>query len=175
MKKIKYYILTFLIIALFGCSEEYSLEDQGITLAELPGYVAFDAPGTSTNLVAFNAAESDDNLKIKVEVPTGTLSNVLVGYSLSGTAIFGTDYTISDADSSGGTLVIPHIQSTDPTFSVPDFAEIEIDFLIDNVADGDKTIVITLLSASNDEKTLAVGRGGTDFLKTATVNIADVD
>ena len=45
----------------------------------------------------------------------------------------------------------------------------------DGVADGEKTITLTLSDASNSEGTVAVGRGGTDLLKTANVVIADVD
>ncbi|MCB0584793.1 MAG: hypothetical protein KDD06_05625, partial [Phaeodactylibacter sp.] len=54
-------------------------------------------------------------------------------------------------------------------------ADLEIELLTDDVQDGTKTLTITLVSASNDEGALAVGRGGTDYLKTATIVIEDVD
>ena len=43
------------------------------------------------------------------------------------------------------------------------------------VVDGDKTLTITLTSASNATGDIPVGRGGTDLLTTRSVNIADID
>ena len=60
-----------------------------------------------------------------------------------------------------------------------DFVNLGVQALTDGVADGDKTLVITLVSAVNaDGKEFSVGRGaegGTIYLRTATINIEDVD
>ena len=56
-----------------------------------------------------------------------------------------------------------------------DQVTLDIEILTDGVVDGTKTLTLTLTSASNAEGNLAVGRGGTDFLKSANLEITDVD
>jgi len=165
--------LLFIALLLIGCDEYNYLEDQGLELDELPGYVAFNAPGASVNLDDEEVTEADGSVALSVEVPTGSLSDVTVNYEISGSAVFGTDFTIEGASAAGGSVVIV----LDP-FNFTDFqnADIDITLLTDDVEDGEKTLTLTLVSAQNaDGVTFAVGRGGTDFLKTANVIIADVD
>ncbi len=165
--------LLFIALLLIGCDEYNYLEDQGIELEELPGYVAFNAEGASVNLADEEVAEDDGSVAISVEVPTGSLSDVTVNYELSGSAVFGTDFTIEGATAAGGSMVI----ELDPAdFNDYQASDIDITLLTDDVEDGEKTITLTLVSAQNtDGVTFVVGRGGTDFLKTANVIIADID
>jgi hypothetical protein len=173
MKKIVY-IASALVLVLTGCAEEYDLNDRGLTVEELPGYVAFDSPGTNVNPGPVDVTEDEGTLELNVEVPTGTLTTVTVNYSFSGTAVFGTDFIVDGATSAGGTLDIA-LPSSPAVDGRPINDDIVVELLLDDVADGDKTLIVTLDSASNAEGALAVGRGGTDFLKSTTVNIIDID
>ncbi len=165
--------LLFVAILLIGCEEYDYLEDQGFDLEELPAYVAFNAPGNQVTLPDEEVSEADGSVALSVEVPTGSLSDVTVNYEFSGSAVFGTDFTVDGASAAGGTMTI----ELDPT-NFNDFqnSDLEITLLTDDVEDGDKTLTVTLVSAQNVEgNTYAVGRGGTEFLRTANVIIADVD
>lgn len=169
MKKL---LILLLGIGFFiACDDEADLEEQGFVLTELPGYVAFNATGTNTTLDDEDVSETDGSVTFNIEVPTGTLSDITVNYEFGGSALFGTDFTVAGASAAGGSIVLRHV----PT-DVLDFDNVDLDItlLTDAVADGDKVLTVTLLSASNAEGDLAVGRGGQELLRTATVNIADV-
>ena len=57
-----------------------------------------------------------------------------------------------------------------------EFVNLKLAYPKDNVKDGNKILTITLTAAvGTDGKTYAVGRGGTDILKIATINIKDID
>lgn len=174
MKKIIFILFIFTTI-LTSCDDKYSLADRELEVESLPGYVAFNPNGASVVFPDENVDENEGTVELNIEIPTGNLSDITVNYSLSGTAIFGTDFTITGADSTGGQITILHKQSIDPDDSEADNADIVVNILTDNVVDGGKTLTITLDSASNSEGDLAVGRGGTMLLRTATVNIEDVD
>lgn len=157
-----------------SCTEEYSLEDNGLSVQELPGYVAFSAPGASTTIAPEETSEDDGVTTLNVEIPTTSPTDVTVNYSFSGTAVYGVDYTVDSATSAGGSVVI--FKTTEVNLDgLPDNADIDIQLLTDNVVDGPKTIEVTLVSASNSEGEIVVGRAGTDLLKTAIINIADID
>lgn len=175
MKKL--FIILTTIGFLSACTEYDFHEDQGFAVTELPGYVAFDGAGTSINYSVDPIDEcASAGAELTVEVPTGTLSDVTVTYSLGGTATFGVDYTIAGASATGGTFIIEHKQSADPNdYQNLDNGSITIIPLVDNVAEGNETVVVTLVSATNSEGDLAVGRGGTDYLKSVTVDLVDVD
>jgi len=173
MKKIAY-IFIIIVASFTSCTEEYSLEDNGFTLQEVPGYVAFSVAGASTTMPPTEASEADGTVALNVEIPTTSPFDVTVNYTFGGTAVYGEDFTVDGATSAGGSIVIP--RSTDINLDgLPDNADINIQLLTDGVADGTKTLEVTLTSASNAEGDIAVGRGGTDLLRTATVVIADVD
>ena len=173
MKKI--YNLLFvalLIIGLIGC-DEYDLADQGIDLEELPGYVAFDAPGEEAFLDDEEVTEEDGSVSLRIEVPTGSLTDIAVSYTFSGSAVFGTDFTVDGASASGGSITIEIDESE---FIDTDGVDLEVTLLTDDVADGEKTLTVTLESAqSTDGLSFPVGRGGSDLLRTANVIIADID
>lgn len=161
----------FILFTLAACGNDFNVSDY-YDLEELPGYVAFDAPGNTVVLNPIAVNENAGTVNLIIECPTGTQSDISVSYTLSGNAVFGTDYTISGAQASGGNITIrPNVND----IQSPDRSTISISILTDNVVDGDKTITVTLSSASNAEGSLAVGRGGTDYLKSANIIIADID
>ncbi|MTI41644.1 hypothetical protein [Fulvivirga lutimaris] len=167
-------LLILLISAgIFSSCEDYDIADQGFDLTELPGYVAFDAPGTNVDEAVEDTDEDAGSVEFVIETPTGSLTDVTIQYVFGGDAVFGTDFTVDGATASGGSIVL----AVDPEdFINLDNVTMTIDLLTDGVADGDKVLTVELVSAVNaGGETLAVGRGGTGFLKTATVNIADVD
>ena len=160
-----------LAVLMSACDPDYEVADY-FDLQELSGYVAFDTEGNNATLDDIETDEDAGTVEIAVENPTGTTTDITVNYSLGGSAEYGTDYTIDGASSSGGSLTIP---ATGGNVTETIRASIVIDILTDQTADGVKEIEITLTDASNGEGNVAVGRGGTDFLKTAKVIIADVD
>lgn len=165
--------LLFIALLLIGCDEYNYLEDQGFEVEELPGYVAFNAPGASAFLDDEEVAEDDGSVSLSVEVPTGSLSDVTVNYEFSGSAVFGTDFTVEGASAAGGSVVIVLDKANFTSFQN---ADIDITLLTDDVVDGQKTLTLTLTSAQNASgDTFAVGRGGTDLLRTANVIISDID
>jgi len=154
-----------------SCDPDYDVNDY-FDLEELPGYVAFDADGNNATLDAFEATEDDGTVDIDIENPTGTQSDITVNYSLSGSAVYGTDYTIEGATSDGGSVTI---QPNSGAVNETNRTTLSITLLTDATVDGEKEITITLVDAANSAGNVAVGRGGKDFLKTAKVIIADVD
>jgi hypothetical protein len=174
MKKIIY--LAFMsVILLTACTEDDTLSDQGIKLEELPAYVAFSVNGVGKNLATITLNEGVTTAsRINVEIPTGSVSNVTVNYTFSGTAVYGVDFIVAGATSQGGSVII--VKPTTPNVNaLPDNADIVVTLLTDGVVDGNKTLAITLDSAFNADGPIAVGRGGTDLLKTANVVITDID
>ncbi len=176
MKKIIYIVLAS-VIFLTGCSEDFELNDndQGLNVELLEGeYVAFDASGANTTVPAIDAKEGDTGVALNVEIPTGTETDVTINFEFGGTAIFGTDFTCAGCTSAGGSVVIVPDPGDDPADEI-DNTDILIDLLTDQNQDGNKTLTVTLVSASNGQGSVNVGRGGTDLLRTQTVNISDID
>ena len=175
MKKILYTALSLVLFAA-ACTDN-SLEDQGIELSEELGkYVAFSVSGVVTTIddVEVDEDDTDTGEDVNVEIPGGTVSDVTVNYSFSGTAVFGTDFTVTGATASGGSVVIK-AQTEAFDDGLPLNEDIKVNILTDGVADGEKTLTITLVSASNAEGEILVGRGGTDALKQVNVVISDID
>lgn len=173
MKKIIYILVAISIISL-GCDDEFNLEDQNLKVKFLAGkYVAFNPPGANISIDDVDANEGEV-VELNVEIPTGTLSNVNVNFTFGGTAVHGTDYNVTGSTSSGGSITIVPLPSDDQT-DVIDNEDIVINLLTDGIADGNKTLTVTLESASNSEGAILVGRGGQDILKTAIINISDID
>lgn len=153
-----------------SCGNDYEV-DEYFDLEELPGYVAFDADGNSITLEDFSTSEVGDPINLTIECPTGTLSDITVNYSVSGDAVLGVDYMIDGLSGTSGSIVLV----TDPSDNQDnDRVDLVITPLDDGVVDGDKSLTITLTSASNAEGDVAVGRGGTDYLKTANITLIDI-
>jgi len=158
-----------LLVFAVSCGNEFDVEEN-FDLESLPGYVAFFADGNSINVAAQDLAEAGGSVDVVVHSPVEILSDATVNYSLGGTAVLGTDYTIEGASGTSGTMTI---SSDRGNFSETYRGSITIVALDNAVFEGDKTIELTLTSASNAEGDIAVGRGGTDFQKVAVVNLID--
>ena len=165
--KILFFVLSLALLN--SCIEDF---EDNFELQDLPGYVAFNAPGNNVTLPDEEVTEEDGTVELTIESPTGTLSDITINYGFSGDAEFGVDFEVAGANASGGTIVLRH-QPTDVVNR--DEVDLVINLLTDGVVDGTKTLTVVLLDASNAEGSIAVGRGGTDFLKSANVIIADVD
>ena len=171
MKLYKLIMIAFVAVMVVSCSTDYDVNEY-FDLEELPGYVAFDASGNNATVADQSITEDGGSVGVIVENPTGTESDITVTYSLSGDAEFGVDYTIDGASASGGTVVI----SSDRGNVAETYrATITVTALTDDVVDGDKTLTLTLTGASNAAGEVAVGRGGTDFQKSANVIFTDID
>ncbi|MFK7772756.1 MAG: hypothetical protein AB8F94_11475 [Saprospiraceae bacterium] len=164
----KYAFFFFSLLAIASCGSDYDVDDS-FDLEELPNYVAF-GDGTTNNAVLETLVVDEDagTASFIIEAPAGTLSDVNITYEVTGTAVAGIDYNIANAGSI--TLAVD-----ENDFLNRDQVLLNIDILTDGVVDGAKTLTITLTSASNADGSLAVGRGGSDFLKSANLEISDVD
>ncbi|MDW3195406.1 MAG: hypothetical protein R8G66_23720 [Cytophagales bacterium] len=177
MKNLVY--ILFVGIILSSC-DGFDLSDNGLdNLQDLPEYVAFNAPGLNATLPPFDETEGS-SVDLIVEAPAGTLEDIVVSYSFGGDAVFGVDFNVAGASAAGGTVTVEHNinqAGTETTGGVAftDRGNIAVELLSDAVVDGDKVLTVTLTSAARGSETIAVGRGGTDFLRVATVNIADED
>ena len=170
----KHILYTIIILAVLTTAcDESDIAEQGLAFQDLPGYVAFDAPGDDAILPDVEATEDEGTVDLTIENPTGTLVDINVDYSFGGTAEFGVDFNVAGATAAGGSIVLPSNTGDVNNF---DNVDLVIELLTDGVADGEKTLTVTLDGAQGtDGSAFAVGRGGTDFLKTATVIIADID
>lgn len=155
-----------LFLSIFFACNEFDIEDQGFNLEPFPESVSFNAPGDTYELDE-EVAEGT-SVTIEVEAPNGTLDDIVVSYELSGSATFGVDYTIAGATSSGGTVSIVHDPSDVINF---DHGDILIEALLDTESESAETIIITLVGAVRGSESIEVGRGGTDFGKSATITI----
>ncbi|MEL7004026.1 MAG: hypothetical protein AAFN93_14990 [Bacteroidota bacterium] len=102
MKKIIYTLLA--LCFLMSCDDDFDIADQGFDLEPLPESVSFDGGGDGID--ADDDGDEGDDITITVEAPNGSEADIVVTYTLSGTATFGTDYTIAGATASGGSVTI---------------------------------------------------------------------
>ena len=187
MKKFIPIFLCALIV--LSCTES-KLEDVGFTIKNLPGYVAYGNPGgtiTEKVLAPSEGSTSPALTRLRIEAPVVVTSDVTVQFTFGGSAVFGTDFTVSGltqttlvpfavtATAAGGSILIV---KSNTKLTVNDFEHVnlKLGYPKDGVKDGVKTLTVTLTSATGaDGKVYAVGRGGTDILKVATINIKDID
>jgi len=176
MKKIFALIIT---IGFFTSCTDLDLEEQKITTIALPGYVAFANAGGTVVPIVLNITEATTATQnLRIECPTGSLSEITVTYTFSGSAVFGTDFTVvspagGTSTAAGGTIIIKRNTTTGGVNDF-DFANLGIRAALDGVTDGPKQLVVTLVTATDATgKTFAIGRG--NYMKSATVNIADVN
>lgn len=167
MKKILYSLLSVMVFA--ACSTDYDT-DEYFDLEELPAYVAFDADGNNAEQPATDVNEGE-SATVFVETPTKDFGTITATYTTSGTAVFGVDYTIPGASASGGSVTFS--RSNDVTETIR--GAITVVGLDDMTVDDDKTLVLTLTGATDASgTTIPIGRGGTDFLKSASFNLLNI-
>lgn len=164
----KKYIIILLSFGLIISCTDYDVSEY-YTLKVLPGYVAYNAPGENSTMDDIDAGEGE-TVELTIEAPNGILSATSVTYEFGGDAVFGVNYTVAGATAAGGIIVM----EPDVDINSLDHVDLEVELLQDGINDVTKILTVTLVSASNTEGTLAAGRGGTDLLKTATINIANV-
>lgn len=167
MKKIFYMLLSSVI--LISCNDDFDIADQGFDLENLPESVAFDGAGNTSNANATIAEGATRS--VVVEAPAGTEDDIIVTYSLSGTATYGADYTIAGATASGGTVTI----TRNTNFAETDRGTIPLVTINDVDVESSETVIITLVSATRNGEAIAVGRGGTTVGLTATITITSND
>ncbi|MEP1093583.1 MAG: hypothetical protein ABJG78_00640 [Cyclobacteriaceae bacterium] len=167
MKNILYIVIGLFVLV--SCTD-FDIEDQGFDLQELPESVSFDGGGDGVD--ADDDGEEGESVTLTIEAPNGTQEDIVVTYTLGGTAVFGVDYTIAGATAAGGTAtIVPDLSD------VNNFSNGDIDITLSNDrsnGEADETIIVTLTSATRGGETVAVGRGGTAFGTTATVTVEDV-
>lgn len=169
----KYALFFFGLLVLASCGNEYDIDDN-FDLEELPNYVAF-GDGSTNNAILDDVTANEDAVTASfiIEVPAGTLSDVTVDFEYSGSAVEGTNYTIDGGSNGSGTIVL---ETDENDFLDRDQVDLVINLIDDGVYTKDPfDLVITLVGASNAEGPLAVGRGGTDFLKSANLFIKNTD
>ena len=188
MKKFIPIFLCGLIV--LSCTEA-TLNDVGFTVKNLPAYIAYgNGGGTVTEKVlspseGSTAGETGALTRLRIEAPGVVTSDVTVQFTFGGNAVFGTDFTVSGltqstldpfavtATAAGGSI---KIVKSNKTLTVIDFEHVnlELGYPQDGVKDGLKTLIVTITSATGaDGKVYAVGRGGTNLLTVATINIKD--
>lgn len=175
MKRIFYLFIA--VVFMTACVEDFDVTEQVGPIEALPGYVSFNAAGTNNSIDDESIAEGGGDVTFNIEAPTGSLSDITVNFTFSGTAVFGTDFTVAGATSAGGSVVIEHRQSAEQA-DINDFDNVDlvVSSLTDGVADGSKTLTITLASATGaDGTSFNVGRGGTDQLRSANIDFTDID
>ena len=103
MKIYKLIMVAFVACMISSCSTDYDTSEY-FDLEELPGYVAFDADGNDVTVADRTLEENGGSVAVIVENPTGTTSDITVNYTLSGSAVYGVDYTIEGATAAGGSM-----------------------------------------------------------------------
>ncbi|MFO0507820.1 MAG: hypothetical protein ACK5YS_02995 [bacterium] len=177
MKKIILIIFGFGLLA--SCTD-VNLDEQTIKVKNLDGYVAFANAGGTVVPINLTVAETATAVQnIRIECPTGFTSDITVTYQFSGSAVFGTDFTTTSGTNtaSGGSIILRRNATTGGVNDF-DFVNLGIRALTDAVADGTKTLTITLVSASNSEKSFSIGRGSdgsTIYQKEAIVQFTNVN
>ena len=169
MKLYKFLFLLLGVAFFASCGNTYET-DEYFDLEVLPGYVAFDAPGNDA-FIDEEAVDEGGSLSVDVESQNEVHSDITVNYTLGGTAVYGTDYTIEGATADGGSVVI---SSDRGDFNVTYRESINVTVVDNDFVNFDpRSVIITLVSASNSSGEVAVGRGGKEFLKEYVINITD--
>lgn len=156
MRKVNILICLIFCFSLFSC-EDYNNPIEGIEETDL--FVEFSAGTPETATVA-----EGESYKLTIVAPISFETDLTAILLFEGTAIEGTDFTVSSdglvsASDLGAEITIPFIP-TDNSDVVPDQVDVTINFLSDAVTDGEKTLTVTLQGATGPGGIeLAGGRG----------------
>lgn len=170
-------LLLFMSLSLLvGCNDNFDADEAGLNLEVIPGaYVAFNPDGAINTFnieVTFDPKPTADNkTEIGIEIPNNVnaFDNTTVTYTLGGTAVYGVDYTIDGATSTGGSFIIKHRQGTTADDNLADFEELILTELASRTVD--RVLEITLTSVSSPDGEISLGRPGPFPLTTAFITL----
>jgi len=172
-----------LIVMVAACTEDAEVP----SLSTGPPYIQFNT-NTVNDFSGETFDEPDngetDTLELIVENPFGSLkTDVKVTYTLGGSAVFGTDYTLEGASATGGEIVIVNfaeddtLDNGDPS-SNPDEYMFKFALQGDGVVDGNKTIELRLTEAvaeGSSDIEFTAGRPGLPDRNALDFTIVDAD
>ncbi|MEQ8240685.1 MAG: hypothetical protein RIA69_15815 [Cyclobacteriaceae bacterium] len=186
MNKITLYILIIIAAGVvFSSCEE--LDDPLDGLQETDLFVQFGANTPDTV-----SASEGGSLIITIQAPISFNENLIASVTFSGTAVFGTDFTITannvisgntgesvapiqSVDANGATILVPFLPTRGEDL-ITDQVNFTVNFLTDEATDGQKILEITLNGATGTvtaDLTLAGGRG--PIRNNTYIRISDVD
>lgn len=169
MKNRRFFFAVMTLGALYLSACEYDAFDSEGALKNVTTSSAFIRFPTSTPS-PIKVTENSGMTSVKLEFIFPLIADIDVNYSFSGSAQWGVDYEVPDANASGGSSRIVH-NPDDTNFGSN---TIQIALLKDGVADGPKELIITLDSASSSSGSpISAGQG--NLHNKVTFNIADID
>lgn len=169
-----------LVLVIISSCEEISDPTDGIPTTDL--FVQYAA----NTLDTVNVSEGEEAYSWVVQAPISGGEDLITTVSFSGDAVLDTDFSISAVDDFGNDVLLS-TSDTEATFTIPfvtangqaivtDQSTLTIDFLTDDIIDGNKELLVTLEGAigSIDSSISFVGGRG-PIRKVLVVNIFDAD
>lgn len=162
MKNLTRYILISFSSLMLACGDTYEAEELSFSNT----YGPFVQIRNFLPLTVNENTTAAASRSVTVDVPVPVYADVHFTYDFEGsTAIFGEDFTIAGATELGGEATIEY----DPDLYAIDGEILVITYLTDGIQDGNKTLVIRLVSASINGEPINVGRNGVARSKTITI------
>ncbi len=164
-----------IILGLFFAVSCEDVDDPIDGLETAPLFVQFGANTSET----YEVTELSDPQEITIQVPQSFEQDMVAEISFEGTAVFGTDFTVTSdglvsSSATGAFITIPFIP-TDNSDLIADQRNFEINFLTDAIEDGDKNLTVTLVQAVGaDDPSIVLDGGRGSIRKTFDVSIEDV-
>jgi hypothetical protein len=170
MKNITYLLALFVLGAMLASCEYDPFEEEdsiaAIQDSSEAAFVRFD--NSLSGGIA--ATEADSLVTIRIDFPFPAATDIDISFEFSGSATFGTDFSVDGATDAGGSVRLVH----DPDVVAQSSVDLEVFVLKDDVVDGEKEVTITLTSASaTNGDTIDAGQGS--LHKAVTITIADID
>lgn len=171
MKLLKYSTLMLLLLCAMASCDFDPFEDEE-ALVNLEASAPFvrlqnsDADGTRTVVVR----DSGQVISVDVVNTSNVDSDLMVDYSLGGSAAVGEIIAVNFGDATGGTLDIPFDDMSNN--DVPVFETIEFTTLVDTLIDGPQTIELELTDVSStNNANYVVGQG--PLYRTLTITLVN--
>ena len=176
MKSIyKYLMLIVGVSALVSCEQEYDNPIDELTQVNLFVQYAAGTPGIDEPLEVEEGSGSEE---FTIQAPISKETDLIAEVSFSGDAEYGVDFEVDGdslltASATGATFYIKY-EKTNNTAVTVDQTDFTIDFIDDAVADGDKTLVVTLVGAKGaTDSSIQLDGGRGAIRKTITAIISD--
>ena len=172
MKRFNLFTLLVCAVLIISCDYESYEDEKALTELDFGNRFVRLITGGAAGSSEFVVSEATPGqINVFVENLFSSGEDVSIDYGLGGTAVFGEDYTIEGATASGGTVLIAD-ENIDPEDTSPAAGVIPIELFIDTLADGPKTIIVELLSASSpDGEVYDIGQG--DLRQSTTINLVN--